>query len=97
MASKEAKRGSLRNSSGRVITVIDGNKDGYDLLYDAATNVGMSGGGIYTELSYVPIEGSGLKNDWIPYRKDLTESDKQKAKMNLWKPLEPLRAHFDAE
>ena len=81
LASKEAKSGSLRNSSGRVITVIDGNKDGYDLLYDAATNVGMSGGGIYTELSYVPIEGSGLKNDWIPYRKDLTESDKQKAKM----------------
>ncbi len=80
LASKEAKKGSLRNSAGRIITVIDDNKDGYDLLYDAATNVGMSGGGIYTELSYVPIEGSGNSMNWIPYRKDLTESDRESAK-----------------
>ena len=53
LASKEAKKGSLRSSEGRVITIIDDNKDGYDLLYDAATNVGMSGGGIYAELNFI--------------------------------------------
>ena len=83
LASKEAKRGSLRNSWGSIVTVIDDNKDGYDLLYDAATNVGMSGGGIYTEFPLVSMKGSGETYDWIPYRKDLTESDMQRAKKNL--------------
>ena len=80
LASKEAKKKSLRKSIGRVITIIEDNKDGYDLLYDAATNVGMSGGGIYSEFPLVPMKGSGETYDWIPYRKDLTEWEIQMAK-----------------
>ncbi len=49
LASKEANKGSLRRSLGSILTVIDGNQDGYDLLYDATTNIGMSGGGIYSD------------------------------------------------
>jgi len=48
LASKEAKSGYLRSSSGKVISVIPGNKDGYNILYSSPTNVGMSGGAIYT-------------------------------------------------
>jgi len=36
-----------RESSGEIISLIPGNKDGYELLHTATTNVGMSGGGIY--------------------------------------------------
>ena len=45
---KEAKKGSLRKSEGSVISVINNNTDGYDVLYDNATNVGMSGGPVFT-------------------------------------------------
>lgn len=96
LPSKEAKRGSLRESTGKVITVIDDNKDGYDLLYDAATNVGMSGGGIYTEFTYANVKGSGNSTEWLPFKKDLTDEDRKKAdqlgvtvnpqgtKFNMW-------------
>ena len=47
LASKEAKVGSLRKSKGSVLTVITDNTDGYDILYNNATNVGMSGGPLY--------------------------------------------------
>ena len=59
LASKEATRGSLRRSTGPIVTVIDENKDGYDLLYDAATNVGMSGGPIFSDLMQTNIQGKG--------------------------------------
>jgi len=59
LASKEAKKGSLRRSTGPVLTVIDDNKDGYDLFYDAATNVGMSGGGVYTDYQQTKKKGAG--------------------------------------
>ncbi len=59
LASKEATRGSLRRSLGPIVTVIDDNKDGYDLLYDAATNVGMSGGGIFSDFGQTKIKGQG--------------------------------------
>lgn len=59
LASKEATRGSLRRSTGPIVTVIDGNKDGYDLLYDAATNVGMSGGPVFSDLMQTNIQGKG--------------------------------------
>ena len=65
LASKEAKKGSLRRSMGSVITVIDGNTDGYDVLYGAATNVGMSGGGVFTDYGQTKIdkgEGWGICN-----------------------------------
>ena len=59
LASKEAKKGSLRRSTGPIITVIEGNKDGYDLFYDAATNVGMSGGGVFSDSQQTNIQGEG--------------------------------------
>ena len=59
LASKEATRGSLRRSTGPIVTVIDGNKDGYDLLYDAATNVGMSGGPVFSDFMQTNIQGKG--------------------------------------
>ncbi len=61
LASKEAKSGSLRRSMGPIVTVIEDNKDGYDLFYDAATNVGMSGGGVYSDLQQTKVKGEG----WI--------------------------------
>ena len=59
LASKEAKEGSLRRSLGPIVTVIDKNTDGYDLFYDAATNVGMSGGGVFSHLQQIKIKGDG--------------------------------------
>ena len=66
LASKEAKKGSLRRSTGPIITVIEGNKDGYDLFYDAATNVGMSGGGVFSDFGQTKIKGEGWSQDWLP-------------------------------
>ena len=59
LASKEAKKGSLRRSTGPIVTVIEDNTDGYDLFYDAATNVGMSGGGVFSDLQQTNIQGEG--------------------------------------
>mgnify|MGYP001189916027 CR=1 FL=1 len=59
LASKEATKGSLRRSMGQILTVLDGNKDGYDLLYNSATNVGMSGGPIFSDLLNTNIQGEG--------------------------------------
>jgi len=39
---------SLRSSIGGVTAIIPGNRDGYEILYNAVTNVGMSGGGLFT-------------------------------------------------
>ncbi len=66
LASKEAKKGSLRRALGPIITVIDDNKDGYDIFYDAATNVGMSGGGVFTHYGQTKITGDGLKKCTFP-------------------------------
>ena len=63
LASKEAKKRSLRRSLGPIVTVIEENTDGYDLFYDAATNVGMSGGGIFSDLGQTKIKGDG----WSSY------------------------------
>jgi len=65
LASKEAKEGSLRRSLGPIVTVIDKNTDGYDLFYDAATNVGMSGGGVFSDLGQTKIKGNGWLYSWI--------------------------------
>ena len=65
LASKEAKKGSLRRSTGPIITVIEDNTDGYDLFYDAATNVGMSGGGVFSHLDQTKIKGDGWSYSWI--------------------------------
>ncbi len=56
LASKEAKKGSLRRSNGSIITVIDDNTDGYDIFYGAATNVGMSGGGVFTDYGQTTVD-----------------------------------------
>ena len=75
LASKEAKKGSLRRSLGPIVTVIEENTDGYDLFYDAATNVGMSGGGVFSDLGQTKIKGDGWLNSWIKTpRKDMSES-----------------------
>lgn len=50
LASKETKVGSLRKSKGSILTVIKDNIDGYDILYNNATNVGMSGGPLYANM-----------------------------------------------
>ena len=60
LASKEAKMASLRRSTGTIISIIEGNKDGYDILYDAVTNVGMSGGGVFTHWD-TSSDGEGWK------------------------------------
>ena len=74
LASKEAKKGSLRRSLGPIITVIEDNTDGYDLFYDAATNVGMSGGGVFSDLMQTKIKGDGWSYSWIKKpRNDLSE------------------------
>ncbi len=46
-ASRAVQGVTRRVSSGEILSIISGNKDGYDLLHDATTNVGMSGGGLY--------------------------------------------------
>ena len=56
LASKEAKKGSLRKSNGSIITVIEDNTDGYDVFYGAATNVGMSGGGVFTDYGQTSVD-----------------------------------------
>ena len=66
LASKEARKMSLRRSLGPIVTVIEENKDGYDLFYDAATNVGMSGGGVFSDLGQTKIKGDGWSKDWLP-------------------------------
>ena len=75
LASKEAKKKSLRRSLGPIVTVIEKNTDGYDLFYDAATNVGMSGGGVFSDLGQTKIKGDGWSYSWIKKpRNDLDES-----------------------
>ena len=66
LASKEARKMSLRRSLGPIVTVIEENKDGYDLFYDAATNVGMSGGGVFSDFGQTKIKGDGWSKDWLP-------------------------------
>ena len=61
LASNEAKRGSLRRSTGTIISIIEGNEGGYDNLYDAVTNVGMSGGGVFTHWN-TSTDGEGWKS-----------------------------------
>ena len=39
---------SRRSSIGGITAIVPGNKDGYEILYNAVTNVGMSGGGVFT-------------------------------------------------
>lgn len=51
-ASRAVEGVTRRESSGEIISLIPGNKDGYELLHTATTNVGMSGGGIYGTPSY---------------------------------------------
>jgi len=65
LASKEARKRSLRRSLGPIVTVIEENKDGYDLFYDAATNIGMSGGGVFSDFGQTKIKGDGWSYSWI--------------------------------
>ncbi len=76
LANKDAVEGSLRRSTGSVITVIENNKEGYDLFYEGTTNVGMSGGGIYTHpMQTSKYKGKGWTYSWIKNkRKDLNEN-----------------------
>lgn len=75
LASKEARKRSLRRSLGPIVTVIEENKDGYDLFYDAATNVGMSGGGVFSDFGQTKIKGDGWLYGWIKKtRNDLPDS-----------------------
>ena len=48
LPSKAVKNFSLRKTFGRVIGVLEENTDGYRILYSNPTNVGMSGGGVFT-------------------------------------------------
>tara|TARA_Y100001968_G_C19386848_1_gene733310 strand:- start:344 stop:1318 length:975 start_codon:yes stop_codon:yes gene_type:complete len=77
LASKEAKSGSLRRSMGPIVTVIEDNKDGYDLFYDAATNVGMSGGGVYSDFGQTKIKGDGWTNNWLKERANVTAEERK--------------------
>ena len=68
LASKETKVGSLRKSKGSILTVIKDNIDGYDILYNNATNVGMSGGPLYANMPKDFLDrngGNGGSCGWL--------------------------------
>tara|TARA_Y100000589_G_scaffold290763_1_gene293678 strand:+ start:1308 stop:2312 length:1005 start_codon:yes stop_codon:yes gene_type:complete len=85
LASEEAKKASLRRSLGPIVTVIENNTDGYDLFYDAATNVGMSGGGVFSDFGQTKIKGKGWSKDWLPIIIGPNEETKDRFKKNGWK------------
>ena len=84
LASREAKKVSLRRSLGSIVTVIEKNTDGYDLFYDAATNKGMSGGGVFSDLGWTNIKGAGWSNDWLPMITGPTDEQKKRYKKYGW-------------
>ena len=49
LATQEAREGTRRKSPGEVMTTIKQPKDGYDFMYNNATNRGMSGGPVYAK------------------------------------------------
>ncbi len=49
LATQEAREGTRRKSPGEVLTTIKQPKDGYDFMYNNATNRGMSGGPVYAK------------------------------------------------
>ena len=66
LANKDALEGSLRRTTGSLITVIENNIQGYDLFYEGTTNVGMSGGGIFTHpMQTSKYKGKGWSYSWI--------------------------------
>ena len=48
ITSKEVRQSPIRHVNGKILSLMSGNPDGYNLLYDMTTNVGMSGSGIFT-------------------------------------------------
>ena len=57
LQSNAVKKISLRKTFGTITGVLDENKDGYVVLYSNASNIGMSGGAVFT----YPLDGAGLK------------------------------------
>ena len=57
LQSNAVKKISLRKTFGTITGVLDENKDGYVVLYSNASNIGMSGGGVFT----YPLDGAGFK------------------------------------
>ena len=63
LATEEAREGTRRKSAGEVLTTINQPKDGYDFMYNNATNRGMSGGPVFAKFR------EGMFNDlstWAP-------------------------------
>ena len=58
LPSNAVPQASLRKTVGRIIGVLDKNIDGYKVLYSNATNIGMSGSGLFA----YPGDGAGLRN-----------------------------------
>jgi len=52
ITSDEVRESPLRASSGTILSTLSANKDGYNLLYNATTNVGMSGGGVFAQIPW---------------------------------------------
>ena len=50
----------LKIAEGDLIAETFWGEEGYDLFYDAATNVGMSGGGVFSDLGQTKIFWSSL-------------------------------------
>lgn len=48
ITSKEVRQSPIRHVNGKILSLMSGNPNGYNLLYDMTTNVGMSGSGIFT-------------------------------------------------
>ena len=59
LPSNAVQKMSLRKTFGTITGVLDTNKDGYVVLYSNASNIGMSGGGVFT----YPLDGAGLRQD----------------------------------
>ena len=61
---------TLRSSRGEIIAIANNNKSGYNIIYNNATNVGMSGGGVFLrwhdELSSGANRGNEKQCGFLP-------------------------------
>ena len=56
VASEEVRQSPIRHVNGKILALMEGNPNGYNLLYDMTTNVGMSGSGIFTFKDFGKID-----------------------------------------
>ena len=89
-SSDAVKQITKRSSVGTIIAIASGNKDGYNLIHNAVTTVGMSGGGIFgyhTQSLNVLIDDVFNGKSKISYEPEQYFSilDKEKAEHDDWR------------